>query len=236
MNSLSEAEVYSFVEGDNDVLDLTLQCGCWKGPDHFVLASGKHSPYYFDKDALFADPARFDQICQRLLEKVKSDSSFSRITAIAGPERWGNRMSHNIASIAETGDRPVRLQVVELLKDSTGRYYIPTDQLHLVQGSVFVLIDDVWSAGTTLAQARDLIERNGGIVEIVGVAINRSVEAESWLPSLSAALCFLLRAKFPVWTERDCPLCQKGIKINTKLGHGANVSALVQERQSATSS
>src|SRR5215468_178656 len=37
---------------------------------HFILSSGLHSPVFFQKNAVFMDPARTERLCKALAEKA----------------------------------------------------------------------------------------------------------------------------------------------------------------------
>lgn len=50
---------------------------------HFILSSGLHSPVFFQKNAVFMDPARTERLCKALAEKVRA--TFGKIDVVVSP-------------------------------------------------------------------------------------------------------------------------------------------------------
>lgn len=50
---------------------------------HFILSSGLHSPVFFQKNAVFLDPARTERLCRALAEKARA--CFGRIDVVVSP-------------------------------------------------------------------------------------------------------------------------------------------------------
>lgn len=50
---------------------------------HFILSSGLHSPVFFQKNAVFMDPARTERLCKALAEKVRA--TFGKIDVVISP-------------------------------------------------------------------------------------------------------------------------------------------------------
>jgi orotate phosphoribosyltransferase len=50
---------------------------------HFILSSGLHSPVFFQKNAVFMDPARTERLCRALAEKAKT--AFGKIDVVVSP-------------------------------------------------------------------------------------------------------------------------------------------------------
>lgn len=54
---------------------------------HFILSSGLHSPVYYQKAFVFADPARTERLCRALADKARA--AFGRIDVVVGPAIGG---------------------------------------------------------------------------------------------------------------------------------------------------
>jgi orotate phosphoribosyltransferase len=50
---------------------------------HFILSSGLHSPVFFQKNAVFMDPARTERLCKALAEKTRA--AFGKIEVVVSP-------------------------------------------------------------------------------------------------------------------------------------------------------
>ena len=50
---------------------------------HFILSSGLHSPVFFQKNAVFMDPARTERLCKALAEKARA--AFGKIEVVVSP-------------------------------------------------------------------------------------------------------------------------------------------------------
>lgn len=50
---------------------------------HFILSSGLHSPVFFQKNAVFMDPARTERLCRALAEKTQA--AFGKIDVVVSP-------------------------------------------------------------------------------------------------------------------------------------------------------
>lgn len=50
---------------------------------HFILSSGRHSPVFFQKNAVFMDPARTERLCKALAEKARA--TFGKIEVVVSP-------------------------------------------------------------------------------------------------------------------------------------------------------
>lgn len=50
---------------------------------HFILSSGLHSPVFFQKNAVFMDPARTERLCKALAQKARA--AFGHIDVVISP-------------------------------------------------------------------------------------------------------------------------------------------------------
>jgi orotate phosphoribosyltransferase len=50
---------------------------------HFILSSGLHSPVFFQKNAVFMDPARTERLCKALADKARA--AFGKIEVVVSP-------------------------------------------------------------------------------------------------------------------------------------------------------
>lgn len=50
---------------------------------HFILSSGLHSPVFFQKNAVFMDPARTERLCKALA--AKAEAAFGAVDVVVSP-------------------------------------------------------------------------------------------------------------------------------------------------------
>lgn len=66
----------------NEVLDEFRAAGALL-EGHFILSSGLHSSVFFQKNAVFMDPARTERLCRALAEKARA--AFGKIDVVVSP-------------------------------------------------------------------------------------------------------------------------------------------------------
>ncbi len=81
----------------------------------------------------------------------------------------------------------------------------------LEAGEPVVVVEDVFTTGKSTREAAAAVEAAGGRVAAVGSIVDRGLPAGAFsVPSRS-----LLSLSVPSWTEADCPLCKKGVPIDS---------------------
>ena len=89
----------------------------------------------------------------------------------------------------------------------------------LVKGKNILVVEDVTTTGASVKKVVDQVKKAGGRVRMVFVLVNRNPEGvqETFMGAPFKALAVV---KADAYDERECPLCQKNIPINTEVGHG----------------
>jgi orotate phosphoribosyltransferase len=81
----------------------------------------------------------------------------------------------------------------------------------LTPGDSVVVIEDVFTTGKSTREVIDLISAAGGRAVAAGSIVNRGLAPGALgVPSRS-----LLSLEVPAWSETDCPLCRKGVPLDT---------------------
>ncbi|MGB3340392.1 MAG: orotate phosphoribosyltransferase [bacterium] len=164
---------------------------------HFVLNSGLHSEYYFEKFRILENPDAATRLCSMIVEKFQTKD----IDWVIGPTTGGiiiafevARQMNKLAGFAEEREG----------KRIVGRGFG-------IKNKKVLIVDDVMTTGKSLLETIDAVKDKGG--EIVGIAvlIDRShIE----LPFEYYAT---YRKSVENYEPTVCPLCKKNITI-TKPG------------------
>lgn len=94
----------------------------------------------------------------------------------------------------------------------------------LVPGKRVLVVEDVLTTGGSVKKVIEATRAIGGIVVGLGVLCNRggiTPQDVADVPRLFA----LVNVKLDAWDEADCPLCAKGVPINTDVGKGGEFLA-----------
>ena len=84
---------------------------------------------------------------------------------------------------------------------------------------MFSLSNDLTTTGGSVKKVVDSVRAVGGNVVAVCVMFNRDPDNIT-SETIGAPFSSLAVIKAESWNEADCPLCKKGIPINTTVGHG----------------
>lgn len=174
-----------------------------KGPDHFLLASGRHSRYIIDMKGI--PPYIEDAIREIVIERFGS----KRVDAVVGVPRGGDPFAQIMAPLLSMyTQRQDGAHQVLLLKGPDGQFSVPKGVS--VAGLKVLVVDDVGTTYGSLLRACRVLERAGASVVCKLVIINRNPD----LARASAAkIEFLEHHPIPMYRLALCPMCKKGIPL-----------------------
>jgi orotate phosphoribosyltransferase len=164
---------------------------------HFLLNSGLHSKYYFQKFRILENPDATTQLCNIIAEKFKDKNA----EWIIGPTTGGIIIAFEVA-------RQLRLHC-GFAEERNGKRVVGRG--FEIKGKRILLVDDVMTTGKSLIQTLDAIREKGGEVIGVAVLIDRSTE------SLPFAPFAVYRQEVVNFDPTKCPLCKNGVPLQ-KLG------------------
>ena len=165
---------------------------------HFRLSSGLHSERYLQCARLLMWPERAEAAGRDLAERL---SAFSP-RVVVSPALGGLIIGHETARALAT-----RFLFVERQE---GAFQLRRG-FRLEPGEPAVIVEDVFTTGKSTREAIGAVERAGGRVVAVGSIVDRGLPAGAFdVPSRS-----LLSLSVPAWTEAQCPLCAKGVPLDT---------------------
>jgi len=185
--------------------------------DHFVYESGKHGSVYVDKSAIFTYPTLASLLGAELAELCK----WYTIDVVVGPALGGivlaQWVSHHLTQLDET---EVRSVFAEKGDGPETTFALKRGYGDLVRGKRVLVVEDVITTGSSVRKVVNLVRAHGGTVAGVAVLVNRGgvTAADVGDPQLFRVL---LDLPLESWPAHECPLCAKGVPVNTRLGKGA---------------
>jgi len=164
---------------------------------HFLLTSGLHSQYYFEKFRLLERPDLLSPFCEELARSFEK-ADFS---GVCGPTTGGVIISYEVARLLGK-----RCLFAEKTKD--GRDFLRSQTIR--KGESFIVVDDVLTTGGSIRASIDALKRHGGEAIAVGVLIDRSEKPPDFgLPFLS-----VYRNPVENYLPAECPLCKEGLSLS----------------------
>ena len=164
---------------------------------HFLLNSGLHSQYYFEKFRILENPEATAELCGIIAEHYKNES----VEWVIGPTTGGVIIAFDVAR---------QLKVLSgFAEERDGKRVIGRG--FNVSGKRILLVDDVMTTGKSLIETIEAIKEKRGTLVGVAVLIDRS---QKELPFEYFA-CF--RKEVTNYDPEKCPLCKQKIPLG-KLG------------------
>ncbi len=198
----------------NDVVTILKKVGAVLTDDHFVYTSGKHGGVYINKDSLYPHTKETSMVGKMFAERFKNKS----IDVVAAPALGGIILSQWTAyHLSKLKGKEVLGIYTE--KDTEKNQVFTRGYDKLVKGKNVLVIEDLTTTGGSVKKVVDSVKAIGGNVVAVCVMVNRdpiNVTSEA----IGASFSSLGVLKAEAFDEANCPLCKKGIQINTSVGHG----------------
>ena len=165
---------------------------------HFRLSSGLHSDRYLQCARLLMWPARAEEAGRELAAKL---SEFSP-RAVVSPALGGLIIGHETARA---------LALPALFVERKDGAFALRRGFALRPEEPVVVVEDVFTTGKSTREASAAVEAAGGRVQAVGSIVDRGVPPGTFsVPARS-----LLSLSVPSWTEAECPLCRRGVPLDT---------------------
>lgn len=166
---------------------------------HFLLSSGKHSPFYLEKFQVLQWPQETERLCASIAESARGLG----VETVAGPTTGGIILAHEVAR--QLG---VRAVYAERTPDGRGREF--RRGFRLAPGERVLVVDDILSTGGSVQDTIDAVRGCGAEVVGVGVLVDRSAGQARFegLP-----LFALWDAAIPTYEAGECPQCGQNIPL-----------------------
>lgn len=196
--------------------------------DHFVYVTGEHGDGWIDKDALFPDTSRTNELCEMLASRIAPAGA----DLVCGPATGGLIVSqwtaHHLgipSLFAEHGKDQGYDPAAAVAADGPLRppFVLRRGYDLAVAGKRVAVVDDVINTGESIRETVEAVGAAGGEVVVVGALCTRGNSAPEALGC--DRLACLCEISIPSWPAAGCRLCEEGIPVNTQYAHGADFVA-----------
>ena len=198
---------------ENEVLDLLQKVGAFR-TGHFVLTHGRHSDSYLNKDALYPYTHDTSKLCRAIAERFAKEN----VEVVVGPAVGAAVLSQWVAyHLSEM--RGEEVYGVYADKDGQGGFILRRGYDQIVKGKNVLVVEDLTTTGGSIKKVVEVARAAGGNVVGAIAIVNRGGVAKEAVgnPPIFTALVNL---DLESWDEGECELCEKGIPVNTDIGHG----------------
>lgn len=188
---------------------IILRTGAYLTNDHFVISSGRHAREYVEKRLVTTEPAFTEGLGEILADHFASSPVDVVLTSGIGATMLGHCVARAHPS------RPKLLYAVkgkgkgEETEVTLPREFLP----FLYPQCAALIVEDILTTGSTIRAMIRLVERRGGRVVGIGSLWNRHPGIK-----FSSPFFTLVNKDFPTYTRDACPLCKKGVPLNTDHG------------------
>ena len=200
-------------ESSEKIIKILKKAGAILVDSHFVGASGLHFDTYVNKDFLYPHTEETSQICRFLAEKFKD----AGIETVVGPALGGIILSQWVARhLSEIYGREVLSVYTE--KSPEGGQVFTRGYENYVKNKRVLIVEDIVTTGGSLLKTANAVKGAGGNIISASAMVKKTkdvTEEKLGIPFYALSELFI-----PVYEASRCPLCKKGIPINTKMGHG----------------
>jgi orotate phosphoribosyltransferase len=170
---------------------------------HFLLTSGKHSEWYFEKIRLIEKPRVLDKIVDLLVEKIKAaGQDFDYIVSPA----YGAIAIGFLAACKLGKNFAFTQRVEEKMAFRSGWSGI--------DGSRAIIVEDILTTGGSIQEVVACLKERSVSIQGIYVLVDR---AAGGVPIEGRPVGSLLSLKVEAFEPGVCPLCKAGVPL-VKLG------------------
>jgi orotate phosphoribosyltransferase len=165
---------------------------------HFLLASGLHSPVYWEKFRVLQHPDYVEQLCRMIAGHFRDEG----VQIVAGPTTGGIILAFEVAR-----QMGLRAAYAERGADG-GRAFRRGARIE--PGERVLVVDDILTRGGSIRDVISAVAKDGGKVMGVGVLVDRSDQPVDFgVPLFSCHRA----APPPTYAPQDCPLCAAQVPL-----------------------
>jgi len=165
---------------------------------HFRLSSGLHSPRYVQCARLLEEPARADELGERLAALIVP----MRPERIVAPALGGLIIGFTVARA---------LGIPMIFTERKDGAMSLRRGFQIRPGERVVIVEDVVTTGKSTAETAAVLKPLGAEVVGYGSILNRSGRDNPF----DGPYVYLQKLEIEAWSEADCPLCAQGVSIDT---------------------
>jgi orotate phosphoribosyltransferase len=171
---------------------------------HFLLASGMHSPVYWEKFHVLQHPEYTEQLCRMIADHFRNED----IQVVAGPTTGGIILAFEVA-------RQLGVRGIFAEKDASGERSFRRG-FEINRGERVLIVDDVLTTGGSIHEVIAAVNKTGGNIVGIGILVDRSQKKVDFgVPLFSCH-----RAEAISYQPDSCPLCAQNVPL-VKFGTSA---------------
>lgn len=199
---------------EGDVLKVLQDVGAFRA-GHFVFTSGLHASTYINKDAIYPHVSEVSKLCRAMAEKFKDDNIDVVIGPAVGAVILSTWTAHHLGGI--TGRE---IYGVYADKSEEGGFVIRRGYDKLILGKRCLIVEDLTTTGGSIKKVVEAARAAGA--DVAGaIAIANRGEVTRKDVGDPARFESLVTVHLQQWPQEKCMLCERGIPVNTEVGHGA---------------
>jgi orotate phosphoribosyltransferase len=177
---------------------------------HFLLSSGKHSPFYLQSAKVLENPKLAEKLAKELAKKIKEYGL--NIDKICSPAIGGLLAGYELARA---------LEVPFIFTERKDGKMTLRRGFEVKKGENILICEDIITTGKSAMEAADVLEEKGANIVGFAALANRGVckrDDSNFLPKPECKLpnnkpfFALADFNFPIYEPNECPLCKKGSK------------------------
>ncbi len=216
-----EAIVEGIAMDEKEVLQLFNGVGAIITDSHVVYTSGgKHGATYINKDAVYPHTATTSRLCFAIAERFIGD----HVEVVIAPAMGGIILSQWTAHhLSVMNGYEVFAVYAEKSEDVDG-FVIRRGHEKFISGKNVLVVEDVLSTGGSAKSVVEAVRLAHGNVIGLGALCNRGRVASQDVADVPKLIA-LFSVQFDTWDAAVCPLCKRGIPINTAVGKGRELLA-----------
>jgi len=163
---------------------------------HFLLASGLHSPVYWEKFQVLQFPNYTEPLCRMIANHFRKQG----IQVVAGPTTGGIILAFEVA-------RQLGVRGIFAEKEGDERSF--RRGFNIDPGERVLIVDDILTTGSSIREVKAAVNKLGGKIIGIGVLVDRSEQKSDFgVPLFSCH-----RAATTTYKPEDCPLCAAKIPL-----------------------
>ena len=197
-----------------NVLTILRKTGALLENDHFVLTSGKHSPVYINKDAMYPHTAKASKVGKLFAQKFIKTT----IDVVVAPALGGIILSQWTAyHLSKLKKKEILGVYTEKTPEKNQIFTRGYDKF--VKGKRVLVVEDLTTTGGSVLKVIKSVKEHGGKVVAVGVMVNRDPKNVN-SKTMGVPFYSLDELVTENFQPDKCPMCKKKTPINTSVGHG----------------
>jgi len=215
----------------SSLLNIFKKTGGYITNSHIVYTSGKHGEVYLNKDAIYPHTKEISRICLEIAKKFKA----KKIEIVVAPALGGIILSQWTSyHLTDLTGREVLALYTEKVSDESlpggNNQVFKRGYDKLVKGKKVLIVEDITTTGGSVKKVIESVRKIGGEVVAVCVLVNRDPDNIN-SQTIGVPFFSLAQVKMQAWDEKDCPLCKKGVPVNTTVGKGREYLAKKQTKK-----